>query len=125
MEKSPFKLAFEALKTVKTVAFAIVPGCLPELEAKTLLPRATHFRHTGFFFLFFFQDRFSLCSPGCPETHSVDQAGLKLRNPPASASQVLGLKACATAAQHRIFSNPAETNLQISSLRTNSHCIQR
>ena len=26
-------------------------------------------------------------------THSVDQAGLKLRNLPASASQVLGLKA--------------------------------
>jgi hypothetical protein len=29
-------------------------------------------------------------------THSVDQAGLELRNPPASAFQVLGLKACAT-----------------------------
>ena len=40
--------------------------------------------------------RVSLCSPGCPGTHSVDQAGLELRNPPASASQVLGLKACAT-----------------------------
>ncbi|GAB1296331.1 Membrane metallo-endopeptidase-like 1 [Apodemus speciosus] len=34
----------------------------------------------------------SLCSPGCPGTHSVNQAGLELRNPPASASQVLGLK---------------------------------
>jgi hypothetical protein len=32
-------------------------------------------------------DRVSLCSPGCPGTHSVDQAGLELRNPPASASQ--------------------------------------
>ncbi|GAB1301193.1 Predicted gene 8251 [Apodemus speciosus] len=41
----------------------------------------------------------SLCSPGCPGTHSVDQAGLELRNPPASASQVLGLKACATTAR--------------------------
>jgi biotin carboxylase len=30
---------------------------------------------------------------------SVDQAGLELRNPPASASQVLGLKACATTAR--------------------------
>ncbi|GAB1299411.1 Dynein axonemal assembly factor 11 [Apodemus speciosus] len=38
----------------------------------------------------------SLYSPGCPGTHSVDQAGLELRNPPASASQVLGLQACAT-----------------------------
>jgi hypothetical protein len=28
--------------------------------------------------------------------NSVDQAGLELRNPPGSASQVLGLKACAT-----------------------------
>jgi hypothetical protein len=46
--------------------------------------------------LFFFQDKVSLCSPGCPGTHSVDKASLELRNPPASASQVLGLKACAT-----------------------------
>jgi Na+/melibiose symporter-like transporter len=51
-----------------------------------------------FFCFLFFQDRVSLCSPGCPETHSVDQAGLELRNPPASDSQVLGLKACATTA---------------------------
>jgi hypothetical protein len=50
-------------------------------------------------FFFVFRDRVSLCSPGCPGTHSVDQAGLELRNPPASASQVLGLKACATTAQ--------------------------
>jgi hypothetical protein len=54
-----------------------------------------------FFFLFhvlvlFFRDRVFLRSLGCPGTHSVDQAGLELRNPPASASQVLGLKACAT-----------------------------
>jgi hypothetical protein len=33
----------------------------------------------------------SLYSPGCPGTHFVDQAGLELRNPPASASRVLGL----------------------------------
>jgi hypothetical protein len=46
-----------------------------------------------------FQNRVSLCSPGCPRTHSVDQAGLELRNLPASASQVLGLKACTTTAQ--------------------------
>jgi hypothetical protein len=39
-----------------------------------------------------FRDRVSLCSPGCPGTHFVDQGGLELRNPPASASQVLGLK---------------------------------
>jgi hypothetical protein len=53
------------------------------------------------FFLFFFLSFFNrvfLCSPGCPETHSVDQADLELRNPPASASQVLGLKVCTTTA---------------------------
>jgi hypothetical protein len=48
-----------------------------------------------FVFVFVFRDRVSLYSPGCPGTHFVDQAGLKLRNSPASASQVLGLKACA------------------------------
>jgi hypothetical protein len=46
--------------------------------------------------VFGFQDRVSLYSPGCPGTHFVDQAGLELRNPPAFASQMLGLKACAT-----------------------------
>jgi hypothetical protein len=50
-----------------------------------------------------FRDRVSLCSPGCPGTHSVDQAGLKLRNPPASASQVLGSKACATRPSNSLF----------------------
>jgi len=49
-----------------------------------------------FFFFGFFRDRVSLYSPGCPGAHFVDQAGLELRNPPASASRVLGLKAFAT-----------------------------
>jgi hypothetical protein len=39
-----------------------------------------------FFFFLIFQDRVSLYSPGCPGTHFVDQAGLELRNPLASAS---------------------------------------
>jgi hypothetical protein len=44
-----------------------------------------------FVFVFvFFRDRVSLYSSGCPGTQFVDQAGLKLRKPPASASQVLG-----------------------------------
>jgi hypothetical protein len=37
--------------------------------------------------IFFFQDGVSLCSPGCPGTHSVDQASFKFSNPPTSASQ--------------------------------------
>jgi hypothetical protein len=40
-----------------------------------------------------------MCSPGCPGTYFEDQAGLELRNPPASASQVLELKVCATTAR--------------------------
>jgi hypothetical protein len=43
-----------------------------------------------YLFILVFQDRVSLYS--CPGTHFVDQAGLELRNPPASASQVLGLR---------------------------------
>jgi hypothetical protein len=56
------------------------------------------------FFFLVFRDRVSQCSSGCPRTHSVDQAGLELRNPPASASQVLGLKVCATTTQHLLGS---------------------
>jgi hypothetical protein len=53
-----------------------------------------------FIYLFLiFQDRVSLYSPGCPGTHFVNQAGLELRNLPASASQVLGLKARAIIAR--------------------------
>ena len=51
---------------------------------------------TLFIIIIIFQDRVSLFSPGCPGTHFVDQASLELRNLPASASQVLGLKAGAT-----------------------------
>jgi hypothetical protein len=52
-------------------------------------------RISFFSFIFFFggvfRDRVSLYSPGCPGAHFVYQAGLKLRNTPASASQVFGL----------------------------------
>ena len=51
--------------------------------------------------VFVFGDRVSLYSPGCPGTYFVDQDGLELRNLPASASQVLGLKVCATTARLR------------------------
>jgi hypothetical protein len=39
---------------------------------------------------------------------SVDQAGLKLRNPPASASQVLELKVCASIARQNSLFHPLE-----------------
>ena len=66
------------------------------------LKTVTVYSHKQIRFFFWgegwFWDRVSLYSPGCPGTHSVNQAGLKLRNPPASASRVLGLKAWATTA---------------------------
>jgi len=37
-----------------------------------------------------------LCNLGCPGACFVDQDGLELRDPPASASQVLGFKVCVT-----------------------------
>jgi hypothetical protein len=54
-------------------------------------------------FGWFFWDRVSLYRPGCPGTHFVDQAGPELRNPPDSASWVLGLKACATTPSYFFF----------------------
>jgi hypothetical protein len=67
--------------------------------AYILAYKIIHKPHLTFFLFFcflFFQDRVSLCNPGCPWTHSVDQAGLELRNSLVPAFQVLWLKACAT-----------------------------
>jgi hypothetical protein len=62
-------------------------------------------RYQNLFFTFFFlifRDRVSVCSPGCPGAHSIDQPGLEVRYLPASASQVLGLKTCTTTAWLKI-----------------------
>jgi hypothetical protein len=72
------------------------PHSLPFLLPPSLSGDLTPFFFFPPFFLFLvFRDQISLYNPGCPGTHSVDQAGLELRKPPASASQVLGLKASA------------------------------
>jgi hypothetical protein len=44
-------------------------------DLETESPHAAHWR-VDFELFSFFQGRISLCSPGCPGTHSVDQAGL-------------------------------------------------
>ena len=59
--------------------------------------------------LFVFWDRVSLDSPGCSGTHFVDQAGIELRNPPASASQVLGLKATVRGCPREYHSSPHQS----------------
>jgi hypothetical protein len=44
------------------------------------LPRKDHYFFVFCCFVFLvFRDRVSLCSPGCPGTHSVDKAGLELK----------------------------------------------
>jgi hypothetical protein len=56
-------------------------------------------RFLGVFFVFVFfvvvvfQDGVSMYNSGCLGTHSIDQAGLKLRDPNSSACPVLSLKA--------------------------------
>jgi hypothetical protein len=67
-------------------------------EHRNMLVNLTDYEHNKFYvelkflfvlcFVFIFQDRFSLCSPGCPGTHYVDQAVLELRDLSASTSRV-------------------------------------
>jgi hypothetical protein len=75
---------------------------------------------TVLFCFVFPRDRIFLYSPGCPGTHFVDQAGLEFRNPSASVSQVLGLKACAAAAttttQQQFYSLMSTLNSDTKSL---------
>jgi hypothetical protein len=86
---------FQVKKYIKLVPTTTMTSlncpCLSDLIIQNC-----HFRQNAIFFFLFVRDRVSLCSSGCPGTHFVDQAGLELRNPPASASQVPGLKACIT-----------------------------
>jgi hypothetical protein len=83
-----FELMVLLIFTCQVLELGCVATMTPSLDL--------YFLFVCFCFCFCFWDRVSLYSPGCPGTLSVDQAGLELRNPPASASQVLGLKACAT-----------------------------
>ena len=45
----------------------------------------------------------TIYNPSCPGNHDLDQDGLRLRDLPASAFQVLGLKVCATMASNKNF----------------------
>jgi hypothetical protein len=74
---------FHDIKTGQPLPASAWQARLPRAEAQKLECAGSFV----FVFVFgFFRDRVSLCSTGCPGTHSVDQAGLKLRNLPAFAS---------------------------------------
>ena len=81
-------------------------------EYSALQPSILTFPDVFVFVFLVFRDRVFLYSPGCPGTYSVDQASLKLKNPPASASQVLELKAWAitTARQTHLLNMSSSPN---------------
>jgi hypothetical protein len=86
--KSYFKIPLQLLKNISCIRqsrkckynvvdiYAVLINSLPVSQSLSLSLSLS----------LVFQDRVSLYSPGCPGTHFVDQAGLELRNPPASAS---------------------------------------
>ena len=57
----------------------------------------------AFCFETLFWDKVSLYSPGCLETHYADQTSQTQRDPPASASWVLGSKVCSTTPNHKVL----------------------
>jgi hypothetical protein len=65
----------------------------------------------------FVWNKVSLRSPGCPGTHSVDQAGFRLRDLPAPAFRVLGLKVCTSVSDKSCYQSldiiniPASTHI--------------
>jgi hypothetical protein len=76
-----------SLKRHLTAMFPVMPSNWPRKKQKMVLLACLLFFLFLFLFnliFFFFWDRVSLCSPGYPGTRFVDQAGLKLRNLPAS-----------------------------------------
>ena len=96
-ESRACKLLFERTKGKHTTAQSkLINGCWNGASKAVFFFCCCCFVLFFVFCFLFFPDRVSLCNPCCPGTHSVDQAGIELRNVTASATQVLGLKACAT-----------------------------
>ena len=60
-------------------------------ESVSALMMEEHWDFFCIIIIIFLRNRVYLYSPGCPGAHSVEQAGLELRNPPASASQSAGI----------------------------------
>jgi hypothetical protein len=74
---------------VEFLKYLVVFGRQRQVDLLSLLPRCYLFLLCVFmvclfvclfvFIFLVFRDRVSLCSPGCPGTHSVDQTGLELK----------------------------------------------
>lgn len=60
--------------------------------------------------------RVSLCCSSCPGAHYVDKDDLKFRDLPVSASQVLGLRTCATINLTGYFSFESNNTGQIANI---------
>jgi hypothetical protein len=90
-------LFFSSTRMIYYLSFLLLGQRKVKSKLRSQNQTTYHYLFLLLFFVFcFFRDRVSLYSSGCPGAHFVDQADLKLRNPPASASQVLGLRACTT-----------------------------
>jgi hypothetical protein len=83
LEEQPVLLTAEP--SLQPTLFKILKAQSPSMEEHANSLFDPHFVLSVLGFLVF-RDRVSLYSPGCPGTHSVDQAGLELRNLPNSAS---------------------------------------
>ena len=59
------------------------------------------------------RDRISLCIPACPGTHSVELAGFRLRDLPASASWELGIESFLTESSHIVGPTGLELALSL------------
>jgi hypothetical protein len=81
----------QSLKGPNTEAWTQHQGLDRELSCQQEFLERPFFLCFVCLFFLVFQDRVFLYSPGCPGAHFVDQAGLELRNPPASASGIKGV----------------------------------
>lgn len=94
LQRTPFGFWFlTPLCTTVTPPQAIRRLQPTEVSKVPALTPTGHIHRIKLFF--FFKDRVSLCSPGCPGTLCRPSCPQTHRDPPASAFWVLGLKVCA------------------------------
>jgi hypothetical protein len=109
----------KSLLFVETRFLCVALGCPPSNSeiSPSLLPGCWNYRclppHPAITCLFFFSSETEFLCVALAVL-AVDRASLELRNPPASASQVLGLKACTTTAQQHKRAEPDGIQISVS-----------